>query len=335
MAPTFVRLIGDLARTTGVPVADDALAGVAAELERVGMSDDPHVPSYFFDALRRMIAHGTSPWVVLPPHEVGDGWVLGKLTVAVPGAWHDELPDRDVFGVPALKRAVVVARAGDGERYAVVELAASGRPLEPPPRTGPTILGTLVPTDDQLRRWAYDPDMRLHTQDEELALDAAPVPLLIQLARDPACPRRARARGAILAQGLRQMLIDGESALPHMAEVGRLLKSSGDPGLHADSASVVTLSEYLAGHGPVELETARVIARLLLAGIADLVIEARKLDGWWELTTPERGPEWIYVQAASGALVYRRGQPIDVAELAALGTPRARSSALGRTPRAG
>lgn len=322
----FLDLLHDAARAAG-SVDDAALALAGAELASIGMSADTYVPSYFFDALRHLTARRATPWVALPPHELGEGWALAKLVSALPTAWDDQTADRDILGVPALGHAIVVERAGDVERYAVAPLHASGRVLDPPPRTGPSILGTLVPTDDQLRRWAYDPDLYLHTQDEEDALDAAPAPLLIQLARDPACPKRGRARAALLGQGLRAILRDGATALPRIADVAQQLRASGDPQLHGDAAAITTLHDYLVGAGPVDLDTARTIARLVLAGVHDADVTADERAGWWALATP--GRERLYIHAATGALAYRRSDTLDEAGLAALGAPASRTALLG------
>jgi hypothetical protein len=330
MAATFIALLGELLRkSTGVPPDVAALARASTALEKVGMPEDRNIPSYFFDAIRRVVAGDTLPWVSLPPHEQGLGWVLGKLTEVVPGSWLDELPTQDVFGIPSLQRAVVVERNGD-DRYAVVELQPSGRPLQPPPRTRPTILGTMTPTEDQLRRWAYDPDLQLASQDVEDILEAVPVSLLVELARDPTAPKRDLIRGAILYNGLMRVRTEGARARPLIDDVAHALRTSGNPALFADGTVVAILARYLDGYGPVSLEDATQIAKILLAGIAEVNIDVQPIEGWWELAIRERPPyERLYVHAATGALAFRRNTWLDADGLRKIGTPPTRIDALG------
>lgn len=66
-------------------------------------------------------------------------------------------------------------------------------PWQPPkPTREHRVIGTVSPTQAQIREWAYDVDLWLTAQVEHAALmhiDA--LPLLFELAEDPDCPKRA------------------------------------------------------------------------------------------------------------------------------------------------
>jgi hypothetical protein len=222
-------MLATILRELGSPSTDDA---VSAVLDGLGFARDL-APTHWLDGLRRVRDGGVLPWVRLPGFESGVGWALRDVAALIPGAWYDEpAPGRTVLGVPDKRRALIVESTGANDRYAVVTLHASGRPDEPPVRTEPTILGTLVPTDDQVRRWAYDPDLRFATQDEEVALSGARPAVLIELARDAACPKRHAALGGLIDQVERAARRE-PPALDEVRAIVELMRTSGDAALHA------------------------------------------------------------------------------------------------------
>lgn len=55
-------------------------------------------------------------------------------------------------------------------------------------------LDEVNPSSEQLRAWGYDDDLYLTSQDEDLLLhDVAYLPVLLELASDPACPKQSYA----------------------------------------------------------------------------------------------------------------------------------------------
>jgi hypothetical protein len=63
---------------------------------------------------------------------------------------------------------------------------------------GDEILNDANPSLDTVRRWGYDERLLLIEQDEDLILgDLLYIPLLLQLAAGPACPKREYALGIV------------------------------------------------------------------------------------------------------------------------------------------
>ena len=62
------------------------------------------------------------------------------------------------------------------------------------------ILGDADPSPETVRRWGYNENVYLIEQDEDLILgDARYVPVLLELAADPACPKRGYALDIVRA----------------------------------------------------------------------------------------------------------------------------------------
>ena len=323
MAAHLTHLVTELVRS--LPGGGAPPATVLPDL------DDAAIASYVPDAIRAFTACETRPWVALPPHEAGQGARLEPIAAAIPGAWYRRYPTVDVLAVPAIARALVVDRARDGlpERYGVADLGPDGRRLDPPAAGGRRVLGTFTPTDDQLRRWAYDPALALTSQDEELAVQGARADLLLALAADPACPRRDRVRAALLHDGLWQILTDGPRHLPAMKALAARLTASDDPVLRGDGEAIAALVAYLEGTGPVDRTAAERVARALLAGVAPVTLDAGDAGPWWRFTVAGRPPtQRVYVAPATGAVAYRRGPEV-AGELAGVVAPAARAGLLG------
>jgi hypothetical protein len=334
---TFQQLTASLIQeATGSPADDGVLDRVQAMLADVGLHDDRQIPVYFFDGIRGILARTLVPWVRVPEQEQGLGWILCGLADVVPGTTSEEVGAYDRFAAPALGHGMVVHRrrddaAGYSEWYAVEALDASGRPIDaPPPRPVPTILGTFQPTTDQIRRWAYDPDLYFASQDEERAIDDLGfLDLLVELASDPHGPKRARLRDVIHTIGPGRVLGRRNDARAAVAAVAAALRASRDPELRADAAAAEAIVAYLDGQGPASAVDARAIARYLLASPArpSPAFEIAEVADWWQVTA-RRGEtpviELLYVHQATGALTYRRGSPLAPAELAALPAPTQR-----------
>jgi hypothetical protein len=252
--------------------------------------------------------------------------LLREISPLLPGSEFRDEVGRDVFVLPSLGLAVVVTR-GPAETFSILPWSQREDSL-PGARL---VLGTFDPTFDQVRLWAYSPDMRLTTQDEEFAVSHPRyLPLLIELAADPACPKRRYLLS--IADGLVAAVGRGGFDRELIARARVLAASTSAPELVDWSRGLAYLAGYLDSHGSVSLEAAREVMRIIFTGRyrPGVIVRESSVDYWWEFTAsyPEGGEiDRLYVSQSSGALVWSK-RPLSVVDLAPHGNPPKRDDPL-------
>jgi hypothetical protein len=240
----------------------------------------------------------------VPERDRGYSWILRELLPVFPGSeFHDEGAE-DVFALAALGVAAVMSR-GASETHSIVPW-----PLRPSAAGGPVVLGTFSPSFDQVRQWAYAPDMRLTAQDEVAAV-SSPVylPVLLELASDPKCPKRQYLLGIV--DGYVASARNGVYDRKLLAEIRDLAARSSAADIRAWASDLGYLADYLDGHGPVSEGTACEIARITMLGRyrPNLELNESRAGDWWEFTAkcPDPGPvDRLYVHSGTGALRWSR-----------------------------
>jgi hypothetical protein len=279
---------------------DPAFArALAAARERAGVPDG-EVPGYLPRAIATLAVGTSAPEPIPDPAQRGFAWLLADVVELVPSAQLIDDDMRDGLAVPALGRALVIHR-GD-ERWEVIA-------WPPAPANRRRVLGTFDPSPDQVRAWAYDPDLAFADQDEALAVTHPNhLAALIGFAADPRCPKRDH----IL------VIVDSIVALPRpggLALITRardLARPTGDPALVGWADDLDRVLAYAGGRGAVELGDARTIAHILLIGRRrpTLVVDESSLDGWWQFRArfpAGRALDALHVHRASGNLVWAPG----------------------------
>jgi hypothetical protein len=288
---------------SGQPADDAIVQIIKAACQLAGSEQD--FPRYLRTIARDLLARHTREPTEIPEHERGFSWLLRELSRALPGSELRNEVEGDIFVVPSLQLAAVITRGG-AETYAIVpwpEQAASSA-------EEPIILGTFDPTFEQVREWAYSPNMRLTAQDEVVALSQPHLlPLLIELAADPACPKRAY----ILAIADRYLTGAGAAYDRDLLEQARIQAArTTAPELQDWARDLAYLAEYLDGQGPVTLAAARELARITMLGRnhPGIALREESVADWWRFTSYFQDDNTLisslYINQASGALVWSR-----------------------------
>jgi hypothetical protein len=289
---------------------------------RSGVPDD-EVPAYLPRAVATLAERCSPPEPIPGPGQRGFAWLLADFADLFPSAQLIDDGARDGLAVPALGRALVIHR-GDDERWEVVAWPPS------PAVGGRRALGTFDPSPDQVRAWAYDPDLFFTDQDEALAVTHPNhLEQLVGCAADPSCPKRAY----ILS------ILDSIAALPRpggvalMARARDLARATGDTFLAAWADDLDRVLAYASGRGAVGHDEAGTLAHILLVGRRrpSLVLDESTVDGWWQFRArfPDgRSLDAVYVHGASGNVVWAR-DVLTLSELAPYEDAPTRLAALG------
>lgn len=293
---------------------------LAAARERSGVPDE-EFPEYLPRAIATL-AERTSRPEVIDHSDRGAAWLLNDFANLFPSAQMIDEEMSSGLAIPALGRVLMIHR-GDEERWEV----ATWPPLSP---SQPRILGTFSPTPDQVREWAYDPSVSFAFQDEDLAItDPIHVDQLISLAADPACPKREAILsilGAIIADYC-------PGGGPLMAHTRDLARATADKRLVAWAEDLDHMLAYANGHGPVEQDEARAIARIMLLGVRwpDATLNESSINGWWQFRarfSHGDSVDAIYVHAHTGNLFWAR-RVLTLSELKPYEVATNRTAALG------
>jgi len=327
--------LADLFTTlTGAPPGARTRAAFADLCVLAGREDEAF-PPYLRAMVQALRARQPHRPRLVPERDRGYSWLLRELQPALPDSEFIAAGHREYLVLHRIALAGVVD-VRDPETYAVVPWP---EPSEPSEASVPTarVLGTFDPTDEQIRHWAYAPDLRLTDQDEHAALSQPRLlPLLITLAADPRCPKR---------DYLIAIVDEYVSAAQRGRYDRRLLEqvraqaaAAGPADLRAWAIDLAYLLDYLDGQGPVCLAAAREIARLTMSGRyrPGIALHEGQVGDWWAFTAAFTADGWeidhLYINPATGALRWS-GKRQSADELAAYTHPVSRDDALrGETP---
>jgi hypothetical protein len=176
-----------------------------------------------------------------------------------------------------------------------------------------TILDDWNPSDATLRRWAFDEGLLLSDQDEDLVLHREEyLPLLIELAGDPTCPKAQYILSCLDFYLMFLVLRGSESHLVTVAKGSELA-------LHSNSANVQEWGrlqerrlQYRRGIGEVTKEQALLLAEELLNGMcrqSDISLLEERADTWEvELSVPpmHQHKERLSINKRSGKFSFTR-----------------------------
>ncbi|WP_035614885.1 hypothetical protein [Haloferula sp. BvORR071] len=170
------------------------------------------------------------------------------------------------------------------------------------------------PSEETLRKWAYAENLALADQEEDLILqEEAYLPLLLELADDPACPKADYILSCLDHYLMFRVLLGKEEFDLAIVEKGAVLAGRATSGSIRDWGQLQQRRlEYRQGTGPVSRETALVMARDLLIGIcrrADLSLVGERDDTWEiELSVPpeNRHRERLSIDKQTGRFSFSR-----------------------------
>jgi hypothetical protein len=297
------------------------------EVAGLAGNDPSDLPAYLGAIARNLAARRALDPTPVPSEQRAFGWLLRELVDAFPGAQLVENGRRDIFIPPGLGLAAAVTR-GEDELYEVIpwsEKSTSAPVL-------PKVMGTFNPTPEQVREWAYRPDLRLASEDEHLALaHAVYLPVLLAYAADPECPKRRQLLA--IADGLVASARSGPFDRELIDRARAQASSAGSEELSRWAQDLADLRDYIDGQGPASLDAAVRLGEIALRGRHRAAVTIAHADrgAWWELTAlhPSGAPiDRLYVAKDSGALVWSR-DPLSPAELAPHTRPKRRDEPLG------
>lgn len=310
---------------TGKP-ADASVEQRIRAMVDMSARDEGDFPAYLGSMARALATGAVHGPVEVPQRDRGYSWVLREFEPALPGAELRNDPYVDRFIVPNLGHAAVITRGPEPETWSVIPW-----PPPSPPQVGPTILDTFDPTPEQIRLWAYSPNTDFAAQDEDLAVSQAlHVPLLIELASDPGCPKRAYILAIVDCMLVNARRTGYNRKL--LREARNLVAQSSLPDLRSWAHDLDELLEYLDGGGTVPHATAQFIAAIAMVGRCQPYVRLSEIEigDWWEFTANVAGPREIgrlYINRNSGALLWSR-DPVTPAELAPFANPSRRDGPL-------
>ncbi len=237
---------------------DERLTAAVREACDMSCREDDDFPAFLRQAAIDLANRRTREPTEIAERDRSFAWLLQYLSPALPDTVFDMTSQGDVFFVPRLGLAMVTRT---GERTQTFEILPWSHP-EASGTSEPIILNTFSPTDEQIRRWAYDPAVHFTQQDEELAIDQVRhVPLLLDLADDPACPKRGLiltiAAGVVLwvhyhgfdrellagagEQARRARSLDLKSWGADLAEIERFIDAEPRPVTHEESERIAQM----------------------------------------------------------------------------------------------
>lgn len=176
-----------------------------------------------------------------------------------------------------------------------------------------TILDDWNPTEATLRRWAFDESLLLSDQDEDLVLHRAEyLPLLVELAGDPTCPKAQYILSSLDFYLMFLVLRGSESHLVTVAEGAELALRSSNANVREWGKLQERRLQYRKGIGVVTKEQALLLGQELLNGIcrqSDISLVGESLNTWEvELSVPpfHRHKERLSINKCTGKFSFTR-----------------------------
>lgn len=130
------------------------------------------------------------------------------------------------------------------------------------------VLNDWNPSEETLRRWAFDENLFLSDQDEDLVLGHEDfLPVLIELASDPACPKASYILSCLDFYLVFLVLRGTEAHLSIVRAGARLAAIRMTPELVEWASLQERRLKYREGVGPISKERALLMGQELLNGI--------------------------------------------------------------------
>ena len=147
-----------------------------------------------------------------------------------------------------------------------------------------TILDDWNPSEETLRKWAFDENILLASQDEDLVLHRREYfPVLIPLADDPSCPKADYILSCLDYYLMFLVLRGSEARLAEVREAAELASRSKQDKLQEWARLQERRLLYRQGRGPVSREQALTMTHELLIGIcrrAEISLVSEEGDSW-------------------------------------------------------
>lgn len=168
-------------------------------------------------------------------------------------------------------------------------------------------------TDDVIRSWAYNENMFLCEQDEDLLLGSREYfSVLFEVAEDPDCPKGDYVLTIMDYYLMFQVLRDDNSSIPIVQEaIGHCIKSKR-PKILKWMKLLEKRIQYKTGVKKVSREVAHEMGEILLNGISRnsdiLLVEETENEWVVELSVPplHRHKERLYINRDSGQFNFER-----------------------------
>ena len=174
------------------------------------------------------------------------------------------------------------------------------------------ITDNISPTHDDVLEWGYDEDLYLMEQDEDLLLYGLYyVPALLELAKDPACPKQHYAL-CIIGQFTREAALHQRSDELHGLE--QILNSfqASEPSVEDWRNYVRRLLSYQQRPFSVDEQGAWEMAQDLLIGIGrvgQVKMDSDKQPNAWHFSLVTSVHEHLSITKQTGVCSYQRTYP--------------------------
>lgn len=179
--------------------------------------------------------------------------------------------------------------------------------------TSDVVLNDWNPSEETLRRWAFDENLYLSDQDEDLVLGQEQyLPLLIELADDPSCPKAGYILSCLDFYLMFLVLRGNESHAAVVKDGARMAASAKTQELVSWGQLQERRLKYQEGIGPVSKDDALLMGQELLNGIcrqASISVVSETESAWEvELSVPSfhRHKERLLISKASGRFKFFR-----------------------------
>lgn len=293
---------------------EDVLRDAVTSMVQLSGREVYDFPEYLIDIMHALANGELRNLSPVAERDRGYAWLLQELLPILPETEFLDDIGRDLFICHRLQRAAVVSRGGE-EHYGVIpwpEIAFDPASIQ--------VMDAFDPSLVQVRQWAYAPNLRLVAQDEA-AVVSHPVylPLLIELADDPGCPKRHYLLS--IADAYVTSVQRGGYDQQLLSQVCEWATAATSQEVQAWAKSLKYLLAYLREFGPVSYEVARTVADIVFRGRSrpSIILEEIQVESWWVFYTripnTNRVIDYLYVNKGSGTLVWSR-EPMDETTLA-------------------
>ncbi len=176
-------------------------------------------------------------------------------------------------------------------------------------------LDEINPSPEQLRAWGYDDDLYLTSQDEDLLLhDVAYLPILLELASEPACPKQYYAASIAYTYSQLCVLRKRRSEVEAISAIVEATPRDVDPLVGQWRDDFHWIADRLRRPRALSADEAERLAWGLLVGrycTRDLTRSGRSLDGYDEfLASTASFRAYLYINARSGDWQYAHFEPL-------------------------
>ena len=176
-------------------------------------------------------------------------------------------------------------------------------------------LDEVNPSPGQLRRWGYEDDLYLTGQDEDLLLhDVKYLPILLELASDPACPKQFYAASIVYTYAQLCVLHKRRAEVEAISAFVEAIPPDVAPLVGEWRDDFRWITDRLLSPRPLSADEAERLAWGLLVGrycTRDLARTGRSLDGYDEfLASTASFRAYLYIHARSGDWQYAHFAPL-------------------------